>query len=170
MKNLFFGIVIAAILIAAVPAIRNAGRSSGDPAPAPLPAPSTDDRLRNYHSPLGGNGGLGTASLAASEAGKIQVYTVANLPAVRDGQVVRLRLSRPRYEATPNDAKSYAVAFVDQDLGGGISVMFPSEGATKLDLIHTRSQPGLTFYVALEPGGLRAVGQMWRADSRTYTW
>ncbi len=181
MKTLLLGVVIAAILIATVPRIRDAGHSSptasapapsnittATPMPAPGPAPSATSQ--KYRSPLGGNGGLGNASLAESEAGRIQVYTLTTLPAVRDGQVVRLRLSRAKFAAAPFDDKTLSISFVDADIGGTANILFPIAGAEKLDLIRGHAQTGLTFNVALEMTGLRAVGQAWRADSKTYTW
>ena len=192
MKILFLGIAIAAILIATVPAIRDAGHAhsysssssasssvsqsantQAPAAPAPQGAPVGADSAspQKYRSPLGKNGGLGNASLAESAAGKIKVYTLSTLPGERDGQVVRLRFSRPQYQAALSpDARTYSVNFIDYDNGGSAIVDFPIVGAEALDLIHSHTQPGLTFYVALEPGNLRAVGREWRADTRIYVW
>lgn len=173
MKILLLGIAIAAILIATVPAIRDAGHSHSSSAPVPerAPAEAAPASPRKYRSPLGKNGGLGNASLAESAAGKIKVYTLSNLPGERDGQIVRLRFSRPQYEtALSADTKSYSVKFIDYDNGGSAIVDFPIVGAEALDLIHSHTQPGLTFYVALEPGNLRAIGHEWRADTRIYVW
>jgi len=188
MKILLLGIAIAAILIATVPAIRDAGhsrssssssasspvsQSGSTTAPAPQSAPVEADPAspQKYRSPLGSNGGLGNASLAESAAGKIKVYTLSTLPGERDGQIVRVRFSRPQYQASLSpDPKIYSVKFIDFDNAGSAIIDFPLVGAEALDLIHSHTQPGLTFYVALEPGTLRAVGREWRADTRTYVW
>jgi len=190
MKTLFLGLAIAAILIATVPAIRDAGHSHSSSSPASssvspsadTPAPATPGPQaapvgadpaspQKYRSVLGSNGGLGNASLAESAAGKIKVYTLSTLPGERDGQIVRLRFSRPQYQAAlSQDPRTYSVSFIDYDNAGSAIVDFPIVGAEALDLIHSHTQPGLTFYVALVPGNLRAVGREWRADTRIYVW
>jgi hypothetical protein len=112
---------------------------------------------------------LGIASLSESAVGKIQVYTCETLPSIRDGQVVRIRFSRPTISLVETDPHNYQANLDDRE-HGGVSVLIPKAAARKLGLPYTNIQPGLSFYIALEPAGLRAVGTTWRPDTRTYTW
>jgi hypothetical protein len=176
MRNLLLTAVIAAILVVVLPRVLNSKYFSFQtkPSPAastPLPAPgsSAKDGWIKHPSGLGGNGGLGIASLSESEVGRIKVYTPNTLPGARDGQVVRLRFSRPSIAVGEVDAEHYAIKFSDKE-HGSTSVLFPKAGAQKMGLPNSKFQPGLSFYVALESGGLRAVGTTWRPDIRAYTW
>ena len=179
MRNFLLTAVIAAILVVVLPRVlnsklfsfQNQNKPSLAPASMPLPAPgsSAKDGWIKHPSGLGGNGGLGIASLSESEVGRIKVYTPNTLPGVRDGQVVRLRFSRPSIAVGEVDAEHYAIKFSDKE-HGSTSVLFPKAGAQKMGLPNSKFQPGLSFYVALEAGGLRAVGTTWRPDIRAYTW
>ena len=84
-------IIIAAILVVVLPRVlssklfsfQNQTKPSLAPtASTPLPAPGTSakDGWIKHPSGLGGNGGLGIASLSESEAGRIKVYTPNTLP------------------------------------------------------------------------------------------
>jgi hypothetical protein len=180
MKSLFLAFALAVFLIATVPAIRNSGGSSrtesaAEPEPAPVasapPLPGPAGPPETYHSSLGYHGGLAGASLIESELGSIRVYTVSNLPALTNGQVVRLRLSRPVYQADPGaDGTTYSVTFRDRDNPGSAIISFPADAAERMGLLRPYNMPGLTFYVALDVGKYRAVGLQWRADTRKYVW
>ena len=107
-----------------------------------------------------------------SEAGKIKVYTLSNFPFGADNrQVVRLRMSRPKYEAgIILENGDCEVRFRDQDNPGMAMIMFPAGVAERMGLLQQHSMPGLTFYVEIDPGQLRAVGTQWRADTKQYVW
>src|SRR5690242_6794182 len=103
MKFLLLTILIAACLVGVLPLVLNSKHFSftRKPLPAPTvvapagPASSSQDGWIKHPSSLGGNGGLGNMSISESAVGAIRVYTADKLPDVRDGQVVRLRFSRP---------------------------------------------------------------------------
>ena len=181
MKNILIVIGLAAIIIAILPAIQRDAPSSATaepqgPAPTfPAPLGSSLDRpAQPFQSTLGTHhGGLGSATMTQGPAGSAKVYTLKSLPREADeynGQVVQLRFSRPLVNVIVSDGALQPIEFSDRDNSGAAKIFFPPEGAARLDLLGGRSQPGLTFYVALESTGLRAVGREWRADSRTYVW
>ncbi len=104
-----------------------------------------------------------------------QVYTFEALARVpleqRQGHVVRIRMSRPTFSANLNSDGSYIVAFSDSETRSMGKVRFPPEGVQKLDLLHRRSAPGLTFYMSCEEsGGYLAVGTDYREATRSYSW
>jgi hypothetical protein len=177
MRNLLLAIIIAAILVAVLPPVLNSKRfsflhpkaeSTPPPAPAANASSATDGWVK-HPSGLGGRGGLGAATMVDGNPGRLQVYTCGNLPAARDGQIVRIRFSRPRITVSNVDAQTCDVTLDDKD-HGAISVTFPKAAAEKLALPYSKTQPGLTFFIALEPAGTRFVGTTWNAATKTYYW
>ena len=172
MKNFLLVLALGAIFVAIAPALPRRHTAVAAAAPTPAAGPMAP----RYHSALGNfHGGLGGASLSLDTAGAQQVHTMKTLKQLSieqcNGQVICLRLSRPTYSASPAGQGFYNVSFSDKDFdGGGCSVVFPAEGVESLDLLRTKTQPGLSFYVALDGYILRAVGREWRATSRTFTW
>lgn len=176
MRNLLLAIIIAAILVAVLPPILHSKhfaflhrKAEPTPTPAPGRVSSAADGWVKHPSGLGGRGGIGAATMVDGNPGRLQVYTCDNLPSTRGGQVVRVRFSRPRITVTDLNAQTYTVMLDDKE-HGSLSVIFPKAAAEKLALPYGKTQPGLTFFIALEPGGVRFVGTSWRADTRTYTW
>lgn len=179
MRNLLLTIVIAALLVWILPHVlsskhfpalaRKAEPAAASTTPLPGPASSAGDGWVRHPSGLGGRGGLGAATLREDGVGGLQVYTADNLPSVRDGQIVRIRFSRPSIHVAEHDAHNYYINIDDKD-HGGVAVVMPKTAAQKLALPYSKTQPGLTFFIALESSGLRAVGTQWRADTRSYTW
>lgn len=185
MKSIILGILLGVAIITFVPAVRDSGKApSVSQAPAPVAEPpsvspsSLAARASSYRNPLGTHGGLGTASMTQSRdtgaASSQQVYTLESIHRIqaqhRDGQVVRLRMSRPEFITSQLDNGDCSVVFTDRDPGHGATIVFPAAGVQKFDLLHRRTLPGLTFYVSLDQGGYRAVGSDFNAASQSYTW
>lgn len=104
-----------------------------------------------------------------------QVYTFEALDRIpwaqREGHVVRIRMSRPNFNAAQHPDGSYVVSFRDAETNSSGKVQFPLEGVQKLDLLDRHSAPGLTFYMSCEEGGgYRAVGTDYRDATRSYSW
>jgi len=175
MKNVLILIAVIVIFVAIKPKLHPPQSAPAPATPAPAAPPPTDaptQQPKAYRSALGAyNGGLGTASLDQGSVSGRQIFTLKTIStAPQNGEVIRLRLSRPTFNAIPAGSGSYVVNFVDQDGGGSISVRFPTEGAEKLDLIERRTQPGLTFLMLMDGSSWKAVGREYRSDKRTYVW
>jgi hypothetical protein len=191
MKIILLGIAIFIALLIIFPDLRNAKIRSDPPAQAVRSSPpaqtaatpvATTSQLPPqvarpiYRSLLGQSGGLGTATVSDSMGGTgggTRVYTLRelerDLPTLSE-QVVRVRMSRPSYHTYKQGSRGYSVSFTDRDGIGTAVISFPEEGVIALDLDRGLPKPGLTFYVLVTQGELRAVGREWRQELRVFKW